>query len=99
MYARSSPYHRVISESPEAISISGEPDGGCVEHGDRLSIDCPVETAEHDGAGVEGAHSALADFTLAFLVLGVGCDGIHHDAGVGHVHRDVAGEDLKRRIR
>src|SRR5215210_2294799 len=99
MYARSSPYHRSMSPPSEVISVPCEPDGGRVEHGNRLPVDGPIETAEHDGAGVERAHSALADFPLSLLVLGVWCDGVHHDAGVGDVHRDVAREDLKRRIR
>src|ERR687889_2853484 len=99
MYAMSSPYHRGVSGSPEVISVPCEPEGGSIEHGDGLSVDCPVETAEHDGAGVERAHGALMDPSLALVVPRVGCDGVHHDAGVGHVHRDVAREDLERLIR
>src|SRR5215210_1011191 len=98
MYAMSSPYHRVVSGPPEVISVPRETGGRDIEHGDRLPVDGPVETAEHDGAGVERAHGALADYALAFLVSCVGCDGVHHDAGVGHVHRNVAGKDLERLI-
>src|SRR5215212_12206244 len=99
MYATSSPYHRVVSGSPEVISVPCEPDGGSIEHGDRLPVDGPVETAEHHGAGVEGAHGAFMDFSLAFLIPCVGRNGLHHDAGVGYVHRHVAREDLQRFIR
>src|ERR671910_2351914 len=84
----SSPYH----------STPGEPYGGDPEYRDGLPVDGPVEPIEHDGAGVEGAHGALTDPPLAFLVPRVGCDGVHHDAGVRHVHRDVASEDLQRLI-
>src|SRR5215204_791883 len=99
MYAMSSRYHRVVSGPPEVISLPRQPDGGGVEHGDRLSVDGPVETGQHHRAGVERAHSALADYSLAMLVARVGCDGVHHDAGVGHVHRNVAREDLERLVR
>src|SRR5215204_3124835 len=98
MYAMSSPYHRVLSGFPEVISVPRKPHGGSVEHGDGLSVDGLVETAEHYGAGVERAHGAITDSSLAFLVPRVGRDGVHHDAGVGYVHRDVAREDLQRFI-
>src|SRR5215204_295481 len=99
MYARFSPYHRVLSWPPEVISVPCEPDGMRLEHGDGLPIDSPIETTQHDGAGVEGAYSTLTDFPPALLVLSVGCDGVHHDAGVGDVHGDVACKDLQRLVR
>src|SRR5215212_3069895 len=99
IYVRSSPYHRVVSVPSEVISVPCKPDGGSVEQGDGFPVDGPVETAEHNGAGVERAHGALMDSSLAFLVPCVGCDGVHHDAGMDHIHRDVAGEYLQRIIR
>src|SRR5215203_4016662 len=99
MYAMSSRYHRVVSRPPEVISVSHKQDGGSIEHWDVFSVDGPVETAEHDGAGVERAHGALMYSSLAFLAFCVGRDGVHHDAGVGYVHRDVAHKDLQRLIR
>src|SRR5687768_11849820 len=99
MYAMSSRYHRVVSGPPEAISAPRKPDRRSVEEGDGFPVDGPVYTAEHDGAGIERAHGALTNSSLAFLVSCVGRDGVHHDAGVGHVHRDVAGEDLQRLVR
>src|SRR5215212_2792980 len=79
-------------------STAGEPDRGSVEDRDGLSVDDPVEAVEHYGAGVEGTHCALADPALALLILRVRCYGLHHYPGVRHVHGDVAGEDLQRRV-
>ena len=42
IYAMSSPYQRVVSGPPEAISAPCKPDGRSVEEGDGFPVDGPV---------------------------------------------------------
>ena len=72
MYAMSSPYHRFVSGLPRLSQPPVSRTGRSVEEGDGFPVDGPVETAEHDGAGIERAHGALADSWLAFLDSRVG---------------------------
>src|SRR5919199_2479842 len=88
----------VSTSGSSGTRLSARDADGARERG-RLSIDSPVETVEHDRAGVERAQRPLPHPPLALLVPGVRRDGLHHDAGVLNVHGDVAREDLERLVR